>query len=56
MFLDRAGYQNKNMISRACKWIVGMQSKNGGWGSFDKDNTYHLNQNVYTLDNLYVPT
>jgi squalene-hopene/tetraprenyl-beta-curcumene cyclase len=27
-------------IDRAAEWIVGMQSKNGGWGSFDADNTY----------------
>ena len=50
MFLDRAGYQNKNMISRACKWIAGMQSKNGGWGSFDKDNTYHYLNNIPFAD------
>ena len=31
-------------IARAAEWIVGMQSKNGGWGSFDADNThYYLN-------------
>ncbi|MBM3652932.1 MAG: squalene--hopene cyclase [Alphaproteobacteria bacterium] len=27
-------------IARAKEWIVGMQSKNGGWGAFDADNTY----------------
>ena len=27
-------------IERTRKWIIGMQSKNGGWGSFDADNTY----------------
>lgn len=26
-------------IARAVRWILGMQSKNGGWASFDKDNT-----------------
>ena len=31
-------------IARATKWVLGMQSSNGGWGSFDADNThYHLN-------------
>ena len=31
-------------IDRAAEWIVGMQSRNGGWGSFDADNThYYLN-------------
>ena len=50
MFLDRAGYQNKKIIQRACDWIVGMQSKNGGWGSFDKDNTYHYLNNIPFAD------
>jgi squalene-hopene/tetraprenyl-beta-curcumene cyclase len=26
-------------LDRAAEWIIGMQSKNGGWGSFDADNT-----------------
>ncbi|MGE5271530.1 MAG: squalene--hopene cyclase, partial [Thiohalocapsa sp.] len=31
-------------VDRAAEWVIGMQSKNGGWGSFDADNThYHLN-------------
>jgi len=33
-----------NIIKRTVEWIIGMQSKNGGWGSFDADNTnYYLN-------------
>ncbi len=32
-------------IHRATHWIVGMQSKNGGYGAFDVDNTcYYLNE------------
>jgi squalene-hopene/tetraprenyl-beta-curcumene cyclase len=32
-------------IQRAGAWIAGMQSKNGGYGAFDADNTfYYLNQ------------
>ena len=32
-------------IHRATKWIVGMQSENGGYGAFDVDNTnYYLNE------------
>jgi squalene-hopene/tetraprenyl-beta-curcumene cyclase len=32
-------------IDRATRWVVGMQSKNGGFGSFDADNTcYYLNE------------
>jgi len=31
-------------IERACEWIVGMQSKSGGWGAFDPENEhYYLN-------------
>jgi len=28
-------------IHRATRWIAGMQSKNGGYGAFDVDNTYY---------------
>ncbi len=28
-------------IVRAVEWIDGMQSRNGGWGAFDVDNTYY---------------
>ncbi len=28
-------------IHRATRWIVGMQSRNGGYGAFDVDNTYY---------------
>jgi squalene-hopene/tetraprenyl-beta-curcumene cyclase len=32
-------------MERGREWVEGMQSKNGGWGAFDADNTYHyLNQ------------
>jgi squalene-hopene/tetraprenyl-beta-curcumene cyclase len=31
-------------VERAAEWILGMQSKNGGWGAFDIDNDkYYLN-------------
>ncbi len=39
---DREGY--RGATERAAEWIIGMQSRNGGWGAFDADNThYHLN-------------
>ena len=49
MAMDRA--RNKTgtrrydvAIARAVEWVVGMQSTNGGWASFDVDNTsYYLN-------------
>ena len=45
MALDRAGApEHRAAIRRATDWIIGMQSKNGGWGAFDADNTkYYLN-------------
>jgi squalene-hopene/tetraprenyl-beta-curcumene cyclase len=49
MFLDRYN-RKKNIkkveqcLERTRKWIISMQSKNGGWGAFDIDNTkYYLN-------------
>ncbi|HKS88458.1 MAG TPA: squalene--hopene cyclase [Stellaceae bacterium] len=39
---DAARY--RPATDRAAEWVIGMQSKNGGWGSFDADNThYYLN-------------
>ena len=36
--LDRNKY--RAAIDRAVEWVVGLQSKNGGWGAFDADNVY----------------
>jgi squalene-hopene/tetraprenyl-beta-curcumene cyclase len=31
-------------VDRAAEWVIGMQSRNGGWGSFNADNThFYLN-------------
>ena len=39
--LDRAKTPKHHAaIKRAADWIEGMQSRNGGWGSFDADNTH----------------
>ncbi len=49
MFLDRYNrkFKKKKIIDcleRTRKWIISMQSKNGGWGAFDIDNNkYYLN-------------
>jgi squalene-hopene/tetraprenyl-beta-curcumene cyclase len=40
----------KEAISRAEEWIVGMQSRNGGWGAFDADNSYSLLQHIPFAD------
>ena len=43
--LDRfASPRYRGTIDRAAEWVIGMQSRNGGWGAFDADNThYYLN-------------
>jgi squalene-hopene/tetraprenyl-beta-curcumene cyclase len=28
-------------VERACRWVAAMQSRNGGWGAFDRDNDAH---------------
>jgi squalene-hopene/tetraprenyl-beta-curcumene cyclase len=39
---DAARY--RPAVDRAAEWVIGMQSRNGGWGSFDADNTrFYLN-------------
>ncbi len=37
-------------IERAANWVCGMQSKNGGWGSFDADNTHHYLNHIPFAD------
>jgi squalene-hopene/tetraprenyl-beta-curcumene cyclase len=35
----------RDSVARAAEWVAGMQSKNGGFGAFDVDNThYYLNE------------
>ena len=34
--------KNQAAIDRALTWLAGMQSKDGGWGAFDADNTRKL--------------
>lgn len=41
MALDRVDRERyRGAIDRAVEWVVGLQSRNGGWGAFDADNTY----------------
>ncbi len=37
-------------IERATEWVLGMQSENGGWGSFDADNTHYYLNNIPFAD------
>lgn len=41
---------NKEAIARAAEWIIGMQSKNGGWGAFDADNDDDYLNNIPFAD------
>jgi squalene-hopene/tetraprenyl-beta-curcumene cyclase len=34
--------RKERAVERGRRWLLAMQSKNGGWGSFDKDNTQKL--------------
>jgi squalene-hopene/tetraprenyl-beta-curcumene cyclase len=37
-------------IARGTEWVLGMQSRNGGWGSFDADNDYYYLNNIPFAD------
>jgi squalene-hopene/tetraprenyl-beta-curcumene cyclase len=45
---DAARY--RNAIDRGAEWLIGMQSRNGGWGSFDADNTHRLLNHIPFAD------
>ena len=40
----------KESIERGREWVEGLQSKNGGWGAFDADNSYHYLNNIPFAD------
>jgi squalene-hopene/tetraprenyl-beta-curcumene cyclase len=40
----------REAIARAQEWIIGVQSRNGGWGAFDADNTYYYLNNIPFAD------
>jgi squalene-hopene/tetraprenyl-beta-curcumene cyclase len=37
-------------IRRARDWVIGMQSRDGGWGAFDADNTHHYLNHIPFAD------
>ena len=45
---DRVKY--RAAIERGAEWVVGLQSKNGGWGAFDADNTYYYLNHIPFAD------
>lgn len=42
MALRRTGVAGDAAIGRAVRWLCGMQSRDGGWGAFDADNTRQI--------------
>ncbi|MEM7021209.1 MAG: squalene--hopene cyclase [Pseudomonadota bacterium] len=40
----------RDAIERGTEWVLGMQSRNGGWGSFDADNTHDYLNNIPFAD------
>jgi squalene-hopene/tetraprenyl-beta-curcumene cyclase len=51
MAMDRADRERYRVaIDRATEWIFGLQSKNGGWGSFDADNEYYYLNHIPFAD------
>lgn len=47
---DRVGPDYDAAISRGVEWTVGLQSRDGGWGAFDADNSYHYLNNIPFAD------
>ena len=47
---DRGGLPYDEPIARGVEWTVGLQSKDGGWGAFDADNSYHYLNNIPFAD------
>ena len=51
MALHRADPEKyRESIERGTEWIIGMQSRNGGWGAFDADNNHMFLQSIPFAD------
>lgn len=46
----RVGDGHDGAVDRGVEWTVGLQSRNGGWGAFDADNSYHYLNNLPFAD------
>jgi squalene-hopene/tetraprenyl-beta-curcumene cyclase len=40
--LDRVSIDDRGAVARGARWMAGMQSRGGGWGAFDANNTRTL--------------
>ncbi|MCB8876237.1 squalene--hopene cyclase [Acidisoma silvae] len=51
MLLHRNGDPaHAQSVARAREWVIGMQSKNGGWGAFDADNNHDFLNHIPFAD------
>lgn len=51
MAFDRAGVAHDDVaIARGREWVEGLQSRDGGWGAFDADNSYYYLNNIPFAD------
>ena len=52
MAMDRAAEREsyKDAIARGAEWVEGLQSRDGGWGAFDADNSYYYLNNIPFAD------
>jgi squalene-hopene/tetraprenyl-beta-curcumene cyclase len=50
MAMDRGAIADRMPIDRGVEWTVGLQSRNGGWGAFDADNSYTYLNNLPFAD------
>jgi squalene-hopene/tetraprenyl-beta-curcumene cyclase len=54
MAMDRArprsGARFDGAIARGTEWVEGLQSRDGGWGAFDADNSFHYLNNIPFAD------
>jgi squalene-hopene/tetraprenyl-beta-curcumene cyclase len=48
--LERGADSFDTAIARGREWVEGLQSRDGGWGAFDADNTYHYLNNIPFAD------
>ncbi|MDB5700872.1 MAG: shc [Sphingomonadales bacterium] len=47
---ERSGTAYDEAVSRGVEWTVGLQSRDGGWGAFDADNSHHYLNNIPFAD------
>ena len=54
--LRRAGHDSSGAVGRALDWMLGMQSRSGGFGAFDVDNESRLARSSPSATSVPSPT